>query len=54
MRKPGRLERMQKKAMMQKKVMEALVATVEKWRRREVIAWSSWEMCGAPQEYPQV
>jgi len=45
---------MQRKARMQKKVTEARVATEEKWRRREVIAWSSWEMWGAPQEYPQV
>ena len=44
---------MQRKAMMQKKVKEAWVATEEKWMRREVIAWRSWEMCGAPQEYPQ-
>merc|ERR1719512_248533 len=35
MRKPGRLERMQRKAMMQKKVKEAWVATEEKWMRRE-------------------
>ena len=41
MRKPGRLERMQNKMMAEKKVIEAWVATEEKWRRREVTAWSS-------------
>jgi len=50
MRKPGRLERRQRKAMRQKKVTEALVATEEKWSRRLVIVWRSWEMWGAPQE----
>jgi len=44
MRKPGRLDRMQKKAMAQKKVMEARVATEEKWRIRDMTALNSCEM----------
>ena len=44
MRKPGRLDRMQKKAMAQKKVMEARVATEEKWRIRDMTALNSCEI----------
>ena len=44
MRKPGRLERTQNKMMAEKKVIEARVATEEKWRRRDVTALNSCEM----------